>query len=842
MSEAPKIMTRASAQSFRLGVQAFLRDWRAGELRLLLLALMVAVAAMTSVGFLADRAGQVLERDAAQMLGGDLVVRSPNPLPDDFHDEAARLGLAVGHAVQFPSMAMYGDSGTLVSLKAVDDAYPLRGALQVSHAADQPAQTVSGGPAPGTTWVDDALLGALGATVGDRLEVGALALEVTAIIRHEPDRGTQFVNLAPRLLMHRSDLDASGLLGPGSRVHHYMLVAGEPAGVRAFQHWLEPRLQRGQRLSTLEDSRPEVTRVLERAERFLVLVALMAVLVAAIAVGLAARQYTRRHTDGIAILRCLGAPRGVLLGMLWVEFALVALVGSTAGIALGFAAHYGLVDMLSGWLETPLPAPSVLPAIQGWVSGSLLLLGFALPPLTALRHVPPARVLRRDSAAGGVCRSWPAYAVATVAFLLLIASTTGDLATSLTLVAGFAAAFLVFAVAGLALLWGLRRLRGGEGGALAWRFALTGMARRRSLTVVQLCSLALGLMLLLLLGILRGDLLRSWQQSLPPDAPNTFLINVQPDQRNAVRVMIAEAGLPRPDLHPLVRARLVAINDRPVHPDDYTEERAQRLADREFNLSVAEQLPASNVIVAGRWLDPGASEMSLEEGVAQSLRVSVGDVLRFDVAGRQVDVTVSGLRKVRWDSFEVNFFALLSPAALPDAAASYLTSLHIPPAGEALKHRIVQAWPNITVFDIGVIVAQVRQMLERTVVAVQLLFGFTVFAGVLVLAAALHATRDERMHEVAVMRALGARADLLRAALFRELVLCGALAGVLAAAASVSLAWVLADRVLQVELVSVWWPWPAGIVAGVAAALLAGRFALAGVLRVSPLTTLREVA
>jgi len=641
-------------------------------------------------------------------------------------------------------------------------------------------------------------------------------------------------------MMHLSDLPATQLMGPGSRVHHHLLMAGDAAAVRAYREWVEPRLERGQRLSTLEDSRPEVTRVIERAERFLVLVALLSVLVAAIAVGLAARQYTRRHTDGVAILRCLGAGRALILGILWVEFALVALVGATAGIVVGFLAHYGLVDMLAGWLDTQLPAPTLKPALQGWASGCLLLLGFALPPLASLRHVPPARVLRRDAKAG-TRRRWPAYTVAALSFTMLIGWVSGDLATSLILTLGFAVAFLVFALIGLALLWCLKRYRGRESGGLAWRFALSGMARRRGLTLAQLCSLALGLMLLLLLGILRGDLLRSWQQSLPPDAPNVFLINIQENQRDDVADMIVNAGLPQPDLYPLIRARLVSINGRPVHPDDYTDERAQRLADREFNLSVAERLPDSNRMVAGRWLDPEAAELALEEGMAQSLGVGVGDVMRFDVAGRQVDVSVSGLREVRWDSFEVNFFALLSPVALTGASATYITSLHVPSAADALKRDLVQAYPNVTVFDIGVIVAQVRQMLERAVSAVQLLFAFTLFAGVLVLAAALHATRDERMHEVAVMRALGARAGLLRAALFRELLLCGAIAGVLAAAAAISLSWVLADRVLQVELVSVWWPWPVGVAGGVLAALLAGRFALSGVLRASPLSTLREV-
>ncbi|NGM88872.1 FtsX-like permease family protein [Parapusillimonas sp. SGNA-6] len=825
----------------RSGARALRRDWDSGELRLLVLALMIAVAAVTSVGFLADRVGRALERDAAQMLGGDLALQADEPVPAAFIDHATSQGLDTALTLQFPSMAGKGEHNQLVAVKAVSDAYPLRGQLRVSESAVGTPAKNGKAPARGTVWVDAQVLGLLSASIGDTLSVGDADFHIAGVIVHEPDRGMQFVNVAPRVMLSMDDLPATGLVGTGSRVRYQLLVAGAPEPVLQYRRWLQDHMQRGQKLSTLESNRPEVQRALTRAHQFLVLVALLTVMIAAVAVALAARRFAVRHQDGIAIMRCLGASKQQLGMMLWVEFLLLAVLASAVGSVLGYFVHEGLVAIVAAWLDTELPSASVLPALQGLVTGSLLLLGFALPPLAALRAVAPARVLRRDAAVGAV-RRWPGRLLGAVSFFALIAWIAGDLRLSLVVALGFLVALLVFAAVAHLLVSALGLLRYRSSGHPALRFAIAGMSRRRSLTVAQLCALSMGLMILLLLAITRTDLLQGWQGALPPDAPNTFLINIQPDQRASVSRALEQAGLRSVAMSPMVRGRLVAINERPVSADDYDSDRARRLVDREFNLSYGDTLPTSNEMAQGRWLDPGKNEVSIETGLADTLGMRVDDVLTFDVAGRPVDVRISGLRDVKWDSFQANFFAILSPAALRDAPATFMTSLHIPVEQRDLPQTLVRRFPNLTVFDVGSILGQVQHILDQVIQAVQLLFLFTLAAGMLVLGAALFSTRDERMHEVAILRALGASRRQLSASLRIELALLGALAGALAAFGAVTVAWVLAREVFDFTLTLSWWPWAAGMAAGMLAALLGGRLALAGVLRTPPLVSLREAA
>lgn len=824
---------------FYAGLRALRRDWRSGEIRLLLIALITAVAAVSSVAFLVDRVGQALQRDAAQMLGGDLIIESGQPVPQNFIEQAHDLHLATAKTLEFPSMVLYNGASHLVSVKAVSTEYPLRGQVSLQNDAGANAGVAaSGGPEGGSVWIDPQLPGLLQMPALAQIELGDSAFRTAGIIAHEPDRSMRFVNVAPRVLMALSDVDQTGLVGPGSRVTYRLLVAGAPSALEQYQAWLDDHLDANQRITTLEDSGPEFLRALDRANQFLTLIALLTVMLAGVAVALTARRFCIRHQDGIAIMRCLGASTRILGWMIWVEFIALAIIASLVGLALGYTIHTGLVIMVMSLLDISLPHSSWVPYAKAMATGSLILLGFAVPPLLALRRVPPIRVLRRD-ATGLAAHNRTAYVTGLVAFALLALGLTGDWRLGGIIVGGFAVSLIGFALTAIALVWAVGRLRHHVGNRPLLRFALAGMSRRRALAVTQLCALAMGLSILLLLTITRTDLLEGWKNTIPPDAPNTFLINIQPDQRDTVTALLSDSGLGTADLVPMVRARLTGINGVPVTADMYDSERAQSMVNREFNLSHRLTLPDSNIQAEGRWLRADQNEASLELGLASTLGIDVGDTLTFDFAGQRRDVRVVGLREVKWDSFDVNFFALLSESVLRDAPASYITSVHFPDDSVQLTRTLLEAFPNMTVFDIRAILAQVQGVLDHVITVIQFLFLFTIAAGMVVLAAALFATRDERMYEVALLRALGASGAQLSGALRIELILLGGLAGLLAAATAQLIALALATWVFKFDLSASWWPWFAGLVAGVLLALFSGRLALMGVLNVSPLVSLR---
>lgn len=829
-----------SALSLRLGLSALRRDWRSGELHVLLLALVIAVVAVTSVGFLADRVSQALSQNSVQMLGGDLALEADAPIDSVVVQRAQAAGLKTATTVSFPSMVGSPTGVRLASVRAVSDSYPLYPGLRLQGSSGEDF-LASGAPAPGTVWVDPQLLSLLSLERDAALEVGDISLQIAGVIAYEPDRGVQFVNVAPRILINTADLDATGLLGLGSRARYGLLAAGEGKALSDYRDWLEPSLSRGQRLKTLDDASPEVRGSLQRAHQFLMLVALLTVMIAAVAVALATRRYQLRHNDGIAIMRCLGASRRQLQLTLLTEFLVFAVIASGLGVILGYGVHQALVAIISVVFDTPLPAPSWQPAGQGFVTGLLLLLGFSLAPLVELGRVAPGRVLRRDDGLNLKYRAAP-YVLGLVGFFLLALWVSADLLLSVVIVGGVLVVLTIcagFAWAGVTALGYFRRQLGAPS---ALRFALAGLARRKSLVVAQVCALSVGLMILLLLTITRTDLLQGWQNALPPDAPNTFLINIQPEQREAVQGALAQAGISEDQPAPMVRGRLVAINGQAVDSRSYESPRAQRMVDREFNLSYRSDLPESNRLLVGRWLDTQASEVSLESGVAETLAVGLGDELQFDVAGQTVAVRVTSLREVKWDSFDVNFFALMSPAALAQAPTSYITSFYLPPAKADWIQNLVNDFPNLTVFDVGAMLEQLKFILTQVVQAVQILFVFTIAAGVLVLAAAFFSTRDERMREVAILRMLGANSKQLSIAMAVELVLIGGLSGFLASFGALGIAWVLAEQVIDITFGWPLWPWVAGTGVGAAAALLAGALALRGVLKTPPLLSLRMMS
>ncbi|ACM34219.1 ABC transporter permease [[Acidovorax] ebreus] len=839
---------RISVPWARLGWRTLWRDLRAGELRLLMVAVTLAVAALTSVGFFADRLQGGLARDALQLLGGDAVVASDNPTPVAFVEQARALGLTGVTTLSFPTMGrapdLQGGASRLVALKSVEPGYPLRGRLQVADAPQRPGIPTQSIPAQGEVWVDAPLLESLALQLGDFLLLGDTQLRITRIITLEPDRGAGFMNFAPRVMLNAMDLPATGLVQPASRITYRFAVAGTPDAVKRFTAWAsaaaaEPGM-RGVRVESLDSGRPEMRQTLDRAQKFLNLVALLAALLSAVAVALAARGFANEHLDAAALLRVLGQSQRTIAGAYVMEFALVGLFASALGVLLGFAVHHVFVLLLAGLVESALPAASLWPVAFGVGVGLTLMCAFGLPPVLQLAQVPPLRVIRRDL--GNVRPTSLAVlglGVAGFAALLLVVSRDWKLGA--IAVGGFAAAALLFA----ALAWaavGLLRKSVRETTAPRWLVLATRqIAARPAYAVVQVSSLAVGLLALVLLVLLRTDLIASWQRATPATAPNRFVINILPDQAEAFRQMLQRAGVAQYDWYPMFRGRLVAINDRPVGMDDYEDDRAKRLVDREFNLSNAHDAPEHNPIVGGRWTPDEHGAVSVEEGIAKTLGLKLGDRLRFDIAGVQSEARITSLRQVDWSSMRANFFVMYPVAQMPDVPYTYLAAYRAPQQ-PGFDNALVHAFPNITNVDMSATLAQVQGVLAQVIRAVEFLFAFTLAAGLVVLFAAVTATREERAREFAIMRAVGARASLLRQVQRAELAGVGLLAGFLASCVAVAVGWALARYVFDFSWTAQFWVPIAGALAGALLALAAGWWGLREVLRRPVVQTLRSAA
>lgn len=784
----------------RLAWRLLRRELRAGEIRLLFAALVVAVAAVTAVGFLADRVRQALAVEAQQLLGADLVLVADHPWSPAVAERAAGAGLKLARSEIFPSMVLAGERAQLADIKAVGGAYPLRGQVRVAGGAGQAGAVVQGGPAPGEVWLEERLAAQLGITIGQPLTVGQSTLRVTGIVTQEPDRGINFFSLAPRLMMRGDELPATGLIQPGSRVSYRLLVAGEAGAVSAFRAWLEPRLGRGERVEDAANARPEIRSALERAQRFLGLASLLTVILAALAVALAARRYMQRHLDACAIMRCLGATQHDLTLVHGIFFLLLAALAGMLGCGLGYGAHAVLQALLRGVIDASLPAPSLRPAGQGALVAAVLLLGFALPPVLRLRGVPTLRVLRRELAPAPLTLAG-AYGLGAVLFAGLVFWMADDTRLGAYVLGGFALAAVVFFALGHGALLALGSLR--VAGRSGWRQGLANLRRHRWANTLQVVALAVGILAMLLLTVTRNQLLAAWQQSVPPDAPNRFVINIQPEQVAPIRNLLAKEGV-QAEILPMVRGRLVRIGQREVGAASYPEdERAQRLVEREFNLSWRSDLPPGNRTVAGRWFgadEAGQPLASVEEGLARTLGIRVGDRLTFAIGGEQRSLQVVGLRKLDWDSMRVNFFVLTPPGVIDGSPTSHITSFHLPHGHESLTSALVARFPNITAIDVGVILVQLQAIMARVSQAVQFVFLFTLAAGAIVLYAALLAAADERRYELAVLRALGASGGQLRGALVIELAAVGGVAGLIAGGGAQLIGMVVGRQLFQLEL------------------------------------------
>ncbi len=820
-------------------LRSFGRELRSGEVIVLLAAVALAVAALTAVGFLTDRIGRAVARQANEVLAADLRLRSPDPLPNAWRDAAGEFGLQTAETQTFPSVVFAGEFSALATIKAVGDNYPLRGSVRISDQLFGEQRVVDHIPAQGGVWADGALLARLELSVGDYVSVGESELRIDAVLTYRPDQSIGFASLAPSLLVNLLDLPATALINEGSRVRYALLVAGEESDVDEFYAAVEDDLPESVRVRNQEDSGDRANNAADRARRFLSLTAVITLLLSAVAIAMSARRFAHRRMDTVALMKSLGASQRFVISAACVQLVILGILGVLIGSAVGYAVETGLTAMLADLFANDLPDASLSPV--GLASGSalILLVGFALPSLIQLRNTPPLRVLRHDAMPPPPSRIFVA-GTSLIAVAVLLYYTIGDAMMLVIVLGGMLLVSAALYAVGRLLVSAMGRSRGGVG--IAWRYGLANVSRRGRDSAVQVVAFGLGLTVLLLLTFVRTDLLESWRRTIDEDAPNHFLINIQPHERSSIAEIFQNDGSAAPRFVPLVRARMTTINDESVKTRQYPVDDGRWMANREQNLSWAASLSASNEIIEGEWWSPdydGEPLVSMEGGAAVELGVGLGDRLTFLVAGEEITLTVSSIRKVNWDSFQPNFFMVLSPGALHGFPTTFVASLKIEEQQSNVLLRLVRAHPRVSVIDLETIIEQVKGIIEKASLAVQAVFAFTIAAGIAVLFAAVQSTIDERRFESAMLRALGVRRRTVLSGVLTEFAALGFVAGILASAGASILAAVIAVRLFDLTYNFNPMLWVSGLAGGVVLVCASGFVAARGAINAPPADVLR---
>jgi putative ABC transport system permease protein len=830
------------------------RDWRSGELGLLLTALLVAVGSVTAVSLLVDRLQQALISESAEFLAADRYIGSTREIPEAFREQAVELGLEIADTMSFPSMVFVGDErNQLVAVKAAGPGYPLRGTLIVADRPFARGAPTDELPRPGEVWLDSRLFPALGVAVGDTVEVGFATLTVSRVLVSEPDRGGSMWDMGPRLLMRLEDVPATEVVQPGSRLAYRLLLKGDDGTLETLRESLplEPNFY----WRSIRDSSQSIGAALDRAESFLLLGGLLGVLLAGVAVALSAHRYARRHYDHVAILKTLGATPNRILRDFLVLLVVVGAVAVVLGLVLGTGLHLGIVAALGSVVPVALPMPSARPFLLGAATGFICAVAFALPPILHLYKISPMRVIRRDL--GGAPPSQViSYAAAAVGSLALLIWYSGSLWLTLWTLACSTAVLVVFAVLALLLLRGGRVL-GMQAGS-GWRLALAGLQRRRKENVAQILIFGLAIMLLLILVLLRTALLDEWRNQVPEDAPNHFVLNVTPDQVDELSALLAEVTDSRGELYPMVRGRIVEANGvearvwEQQHGHGGDDGDGPRLSS-ERNLTWMADLPPDNRVVRGDWWAAGGEDapaggdgmsaaralVSLEDDYAEERGLDVGDMLTFDIAGTLVEAEVANLRRLNWESMRPNFFIIFSPGALEDYPATYTTSFRLEASDKAFLNRLLSAFPTVTVIEIDAIIRQVQSIIARVTQAVELVLGLVLAAGCLVLIASIQASRDARMHEHALVRTLGGSRRLIAGSLAAEFALLGLFSGVVAVVGAELTVAVLQRQVFELGMDLHPWLWLIGPLVGAVLILVVGLLGTRSLVSTPPMLVLR---
>ena len=823
-----------------LAVRLLVRGWRAGESTVLVVALTVAVAAMGAVGLFTDRVMQAVTQQAGEVLAADLRLESSYPLSDDYLIRARALGLQTAEVIQFRSVVLANGTSRLSDIRGVSDGYPLRGEVRIADQLAGIPKLAQGIPEPGEIWVEPALLTRLNLNVGDTLQLGNLTLRVAQTLEFRPDEGWRFMEIAPTVLLNLEDIYATGLIQPGSVVEYERLFAGNQRQVQVFRGILESMVGPEEELDDIRDARPEVRSSVTRAERFLKLSALVSVLLGGLAVAMASRRFLARHLDSVALMKCVGARHRDVLKLILTQLLVLTSIAGVMGTLFGFLAQYGLTLLLDDLIEAQLPPPVLSSFIIGPITALTVVLGFALPPLMQLRNVPPARVLRRDLEPPPLSHA-AVYGTAAIAVSGMLYWLFEDMELIGYLFTGTIATIVVLYLSGRVLVWGLQHFRGRVG--IAWRYGIANVARRGRESSVQVVAFGIGLMVLLLLTLVRTELMAEWQSTLPENSANHFAINIQPAEREIARDLLVLNGIESPEFTPLVRARISHVNGVPLNEYQAKDDRAAEELRDDLNISWSSLLSLGNELVDGQWWEEGDSDpqLSLEWDELNDMGLSLGDELTFAIAGESTKVRITSTRRISWDTFRPNFFMVVNPGILDKFAHTYVTSFHLPPGQRSVALDLTTELPGAAIIDINAVLDQIRRAMDRAALAVQYVFLFTFAAGLMVLLAAIQATRDERMYESAVLRTLGASKSAVLQGVAAEFIALGLLAGALGAAGAGLLGFVLARELFQLEYVPSPFLGLYGLVVGALIVGISGTFAARSVVNEPPVTTLRRI-
>ncbi|MDI1298170.1 FtsX-like permease family protein [Methylotenera sp.] len=789
--------------SARLAWTQTLSLWRSGALRVLIFSLVLAVTAISAIGFFTQRVETALNQQGGLLLGGDIAVIADHAIPDALLDNAEKQGIATAKTYEFSSMVVFGEGSQLAEIKAVEQAFPLRGDLTLGKDVADVGLVVKTSPKQGEVWIEPRLANLLNIKVGDDVEVGERKLHVSAILVREPSRGGDMFGFAPRLMMNAADLPSTKLIQYGSRVKYQLLLAASPEKINQYNAQNKSSLSRGEKIQDVRNARPEIKSALDKAQQFLGLSAMVSVILAMVAMLLSSLPYIKQSLDTFALMRCFGASKSTVLQVLAIQTILIAFFSALLGVLLGFIAQFGLATLAGSLFLESLPPASSTPVLIGLAASIAMMFAVVLPHAWQMRNLTAMNILRRETLAQPISAQAKFLPAALVMCAMIFwQARDGKLAAS-TIVA---LVLLCVAIVGLSyvlvtLANRLFMLSPKSQVLNDMKLGVLGLKRRFGLSTVQMIGFSMGLMVLMLLALIRGDLIRNWQASLPIDAPNRFIINIQPSQIDGVKQFFQKQEITGGSIFPMVRGRLISKNGKEINATQWQDERAKRLAEREFNLSWAAQMQSDNQLLSGRWWTPkeyGKPYLSIEQDLAKTLGIQLGDKLIFDVAGDPLTLTVTSLRKVDWDTMRANFFAVTPPGVLDNYSANYISSFHLPIGTDAAMNQLIRSYPNLTVIDVAALMQQVRGIMQKMSSTIEYVFAFSLLAGLAVLYAALIATREERIAEATLMRVFGASRRQVSIAYIAEFACIGLVSALIATVAANLLAYYISAQILNI--------------------------------------------